>query len=143
MDVFANNTIPVLEQVINFAQSRHTVLAGNVANMDTPGYQVRDLSVNEFQSRLADLIETQKQPIKPTGPYGAPDSMQFQKANEVDRALKKVKDSTKDILYHDDSNVGMEQQVLEVSKNQSMHNMAIALLTSQYRLLNVAITERV
>ena len=80
---------PVLEQVINFAQSRHTVLAGNVANMDTPGYQVRDLSVNEFQSRLADLIETQKQPIKTTGPYGAPDSMQFQKANEVDRALKR------------------------------------------------------
>ena len=143
MDVFASNTIPILEQVINFAQSRHTVLAGNVANMDTPGYRVRDLSVNEFQSRLADLIETKKRKVNPTGPYGGPSSEAFHRSNEVDRALSKVEDATKDILYHDDSDVGLEQQILEVSKNQSMHNMAIALLTSQYRLLNVAIAERV
>jgi flagellar basal-body rod protein FlgB len=137
MDPFSNNTIPVLEQVINFAQARHNVLAGNVANMDTPGYKVRDLSVNEFHDRLSGLIHAQKQP-QLRDPYGNLPSV-----TKADRAMREVKDSTKDILYLDESNVGLEQQVLEISKNQSMHNMAIALLTSQYRLLNVAISEKV
>ena len=42
--MFDSTTIPVLEQVINFSQARHAVLAGTIANMDTPGYRVRDLS---------------------------------------------------------------------------------------------------
>ena len=41
---------PVLEQVVNFAQARHGVLAGNIANLDTPGYRVRDLSPEKFES---------------------------------------------------------------------------------------------
>ena len=32
-----------------FTEARHSVLAGNVANLDTPGYKTRDLSVETFQ----------------------------------------------------------------------------------------------
>ena len=42
--MFQSSTIPVLEQVVNFTEARHGVLAGNVANLDTPGYKTRDLS---------------------------------------------------------------------------------------------------
>ena len=41
--LFQATTIPVLEQMVSFAQARHIVLAGNIANMDTPGYQAHDL----------------------------------------------------------------------------------------------------
>ena len=57
--------------------------------------------------------------------------------------MRQVRDSLKDILYHDDSNVGMEKQVTEISKNQALHNLAITIMTSQYRLLQSAISERV
>ena len=43
MGIFQSTTIPVLEQVVNFTEARHTVLAGNLANLHTPGYQARDL----------------------------------------------------------------------------------------------------
>ena len=59
--VIQGTTIPVLEQVVNFTQARHQVLAGNIANLDTPDYQVRDLSVETFQQRLQEAIEARQQ----------------------------------------------------------------------------------
>ncbi len=44
-----------------FAQRRHAILAGNVANMSTPGYKTRDLSVDDFQTNLKKAIESEKQ----------------------------------------------------------------------------------
>ena len=48
--LFQSTTIPALEQVVNFTEARHNVLAGNIANVDTPGYKARDLSVEDFQA---------------------------------------------------------------------------------------------
>ena len=57
--------------------------------------------------------------------------------------MQRVRDSLTGILHHDDSNVGIEQQVLEISKNQFLHNVAISIMGSQFRLLQAAIAERV
>jgi flagellar basal body rod protein FlgB len=38
--------------------------------------------------------------------------------------------------------VGIEQQVAEMAKNQTRHNLALAILGSQFRLLQAAISER-
>jgi flagellar basal-body rod protein FlgB len=134
-EIFGGSTIPVLEQVLNFTQTRHAVLAGNVANMDTPGYQVRDLSVDEFQTRLKEAVEQQTR---------APERRSHaDPINLQEDAFKRVSDSMKDIMHHDQSNVSLEQQVLQLSKNQGLHNLAVAILNQQFRAMNVAISERV
>lgn len=46
------------------------------------------------------------------------------------------------VVYHDNSDVSMEQQVNLMSKNKHMHNLAITTLRSQFELLKVAISER-
>ena len=71
--LFQSSTIPVLEQVVNFTEARHGVLAGNIANLDTPGYRTRDLSPALFQERLKEAIETRHQPPTPaydSDPFG-------------------------------------------------------------------------
>jgi flagellar basal-body rod protein FlgB len=134
--VFQSTTIPVLEQVIGFAQARHVVLAGNIANLDTPGYRVRDLSVEDFQTRLREAIQDRHEP--------EPTAMSPGEIQEPDRSkLAEISENPKTILYHDDSNVGLEHQVTEMVKNQAMHNMALTIMASQFRLLEAAITERV
>ncbi len=60
--IFQSSVIPVLEQAVNFGQARHNVLAGNIANIDTPGYRARDLSTAVFQDRLKEAIETRNSP---------------------------------------------------------------------------------
>ena len=133
--IYDRTTIPILQEVINFAQARHGVLAGNIANLDTPGYRVRDLSLDTFQARLKDAIKARREQHETSSPGLLTD--------RPDDAMQRVKESLKSILLHDGSDVGLEKQVTEISKNQLMHNMAIAIMNSQFQLLEMVISERV
>lgn len=130
--VFQNTTIPVLEEMVHFAQARHEVLAGNIANLDTPGYRTADLSPEVFQSRLREAIADREAPPS-TG------------VKEIGRGdpIRRVRESMRTILRHDENEVGMEQQVMAMTKNQTTHNVAIALMNSQFRLLEAAVSERI
>ena len=145
--MFQSSTIPVLEQVVNFTEARHGVLAGNVANLDTPGYKTRDLSPQLFQEKLKEAIETRDQPVSPT--YNSNSlglSSAYNAAGRESKqlaAFRKVEESTRSILRHDGDDVSMEQQINEIVKNQQQHNLAINIMSAQFRLLRAAITERV
>ncbi len=139
--LFDSSTIPVLEQVVNFTQARHGVLAGNIANMDTPGYRTRDLSPEEFQSRLQEAVEARRQSaISPT--YAINAQLAGKTTATGHDGMDQVRESLKSILYHDNSDVSIEQQVTEISKNQAQHNLALGIMTAQFRLLRAAISER-
>ena len=142
--MFQSSTIPVLEQVLKFTEARHGVLAGNIANIDTPGYRTRDLSPALFQERLKEAVESRHQ--RPSPGYhsyvgAAISPVNRQEVSDVD-AFRKVEDSLKDILHHDGTDVSLEQQTNEIVKNQQMHNLAVSVMTAQLRLLRAAITER-
>ena len=145
--LFQSSSLPALEQVVNFTEARHGVLAGNIANLDTPGYKTRDLSPELFQQRLQEAIETKNQPISPTLLGDVADlSPNYAAERHEDKQLAafgKVKDSMKSILRHDGDDVSMEKQVNEMMKNQQQHNLAIGIMSAQFRLLRAAITERV
>jgi len=133
--IFQTTAIPVTEQLAVFSQARHEVLTGNVANIGTPDYQARDLSVDDFQSKLREALEARRNrmPGQPPGDAGPPET-------------PRIADATKDpttILYHDGSSDGMEFQVTEMAKNHLQHNVAMSIMGSQFRLLGAAISERV
>lgn len=136
--MFQSSTIPVLEQVVNFTEARHGVLAGNVANLDTPGYKTRDLSPQLFQEKLKQAVETSHQSFSPT--YKSDllglTSAQITKQHEAKQleAFRQVEDSMKSILRHDGDDVSMEQQINEIVKNQQQHNLAINIMSAQFRL---------
>jgi flagellar basal-body rod protein FlgB len=157
--LFANSSVPVLEQVVHFTEARHGVLAGNIANLDTPGYKTRDLSPEMFQAKLKEAVEASRlQPQSQDSGYGqynyvGPNgtiqnidaSPALPQMKNVDRnlaAFDKVKDSYKAILRHDGVDVSVENQVNEIVKNQTEHNLAAGILASQFRLLRAAISER-
>lgn len=133
-NMFSATTIPVLEQVVNFAQTRHGILAGNIANLDTPGYRARDLSPEMFESRLKQALEDRDQQSIPIS--------ESQIVPSSRDPVAQVGKSLEDILYHDDSTGSLEKQVAAVSENQIQHNLALQILSSQFRLLQAAITER-
>ncbi len=132
--LFSGTPIPALEQVVHFSQARHAVLAGNIANFDTPGYRVRDLSPERFQARLADALKRRDEP----GPASPGQMNAF-----PGRHLEHVGQDMEGLLFHDDSNGALEQQVAALAKNQQQHNLAIAVMTNQFRLLQSVISERV
>ena len=133
--IFDSTTIPILKETANFAQARHSVLVGNIANMDTPGYKVRDLSVDNFQQKLKAVINAPKTRSEPQSP-GIVDA-------PPGDPMREVQESLKNLLYHDGTNMSLENQVNEISKNQMLHNVAITILSQQFRLLQVAVSEHV
>jgi flagellar basal-body rod protein FlgB len=138
--MFQSSTIPVLEQVLKFTEARHGVLAGNIANVDTPGYKTRDLSPEVFQERLKEAINTQH---NPTQSYDSQSTYDTSRPDQSMDAFKKVEASLKGILRHDEVDVSMEEQVNEIVKNQQEHNLAVNIMAAQFRLLRAAVTERV
>ena len=133
--LFSSTTIPALAEVVNFAQARHTVLAGNVVNVNTPGYRLRDLSQTAFQEKLKEAIEQAQTTARPMSPGLA--------NSEPNDPLREVRKSLTNIVYHDDTNIDLEKQVAEITKNQMLHNFALTVMTDQFRLLESAISERV
>jgi flagellar basal-body rod protein FlgB len=149
--LFQKSALPAVEQTLQFAERRHAILAGNIANADTPGYQTRDLSVSDFQSALKDLMQAkQHREAQALGKTRSPgegqstgeDPVRYEGLSES-QAMHHVRESMKQILFHDGSDVGLETQVTEIAKNQSMHSTAVAIIRNQYQQLRMAISESV
>jgi flagellar basal-body rod protein FlgB len=138
MGMFRTSTVPALEQTVAFAQRRHEVLAGNLANLDTPGYRTRDLSVADFQNALADSIEAAQHP-SPGHATAVPGTGSPATRGDF---MEGPRHAMEQVVFHDNSDVGLESQVTEMAKNQHLHNSAIALMRSQFGLLRAAISER-
>ncbi len=133
--LFGGTTVPVLEQVVNFNEARQALLAGNIANFDTPLYQARDVDVGEFKRKLTEAIERKHRPPGPFGP-----EYPFENGKSIhgdDWPLDQP------ILYHDLNNVGMEHQVTEMAKNNVEFNTALSIMRHQMTLLQTAISERI
>lgn len=140
--LFQSTTVPALQQVADFCEARHTVLAGNLANQHTPGYRMRDMSVENFQKRLQTAIQTRRQPPLVNGavsPGGAAPGQAFGQRSD----MASVSKNSQSLIFHDQNNIDVEQQVSAMVKNQLLHNTALSIMTSQFRLLESAISERV
>jgi len=134
-NLFSSTTIPALAEVLSFAQARHTVLAGNIANVNTPGYRIRDLSQTEFQEKLKEAIASSRATAEPLSPGVA--------FSEPGDPMRQVRASLQNLVYHDDTNIDLEKQVAEMTKNHLLHNFALTVMTDQFQLLQTAISERI
>lgn len=120
---------PLLERMMHFAAARHDLLAENLANVDTPGYLQKDLSVAKFQSLLRRRADERK--LAPPGSLGFSD---------LDAEIESPRSG---ILFHDGNNRSMEQLMTDQVKNALMHNLAAELLRKQYQSLENALKERI
>jgi flagellar basal-body rod protein FlgB len=136
-NLFNTTAIPVLEKVVGFTEARHNVLAGNIANIDTPGYRAQDLSPVQFQSQLREALETRREN---TTVRSASSAMTKEEDSDPFAGLR---ESMKSLVYHDESDNDLERQVTELTKNQMQYNLAVTIMTNQFRLLQSAISEQV
>lgn len=113
----------LLEQVINFTARRHRLIAENIANIDTPGYRQKDLSVSAFRKALAEMARRGR-----AGPLPA--------------EVLAVRQPAAGILAHDGNNRSMEQLAADMAGNGLLHNVAVELLRKQYQKLETALRER-
>jgi len=120
---------PVLEQMLQFTDARAQVLGSDIVNASTPNYVQQDMSLDKFQTMLAQKVEQ-----RDGGDSGNVDFSDI--SSEIEHP-------TRGILFHDGNNRSMEQLMTDQAKNTLMHNLAVELLRDQYSTMEMALKERV
>lgn len=148
--VLSNPTLSLLEKVAQFGERRHGILAGNVANINTPYYRMRDLPVADFQQALKQAVEGARRPHA-AGPVAPPDSASAASGAFSGRSLDALFPERlfeaelappRNLTFQDANNRSIEKQVMELTKNTMMQNFAVELLRFQMSALQAVISER-
>jgi flagellar basal-body rod protein FlgB len=141
--LFNSSTIPMLAKAAAFAERRHEVLAGNVANISTPDYRTRDLPVAEFRAALEEAV-ARKRPVDSSGKPAWSFSAGTSAAGEIfPKALFDALEAPpKTITFQDGNNRSVEKEVMEITKNSIMQTIAIELMNVQLNRLQAVISER-
>ncbi len=123
------NLINQLEKAMNGSALRHSVLANNLSNVNTPGYKRSDVS---FRSTLDVALETELQ-LKTT-------NMAHLKTVETKTAPKVITFSETS-LRNDGNNVDVDMELATLAENNLYFNSLAQFLSSQLSILRQSISE--
>ncbi len=136
-----SGAIPALQRLVQFTSARHRVLTDNIANLSTPYYKPRDLSVSGFQQSLADAVERRRRSPNPTmGQLSLRDTRELRFGK--DRLDASPRPTHENVLYHDQNNRDLDRTMQRLAENTMAHRSAVELLRSEFEVLKMAIRER-
>ncbi len=121
-----------LKAKMQWHQSRQQVLAENVANADTPGYQAKDLRKIKFSSALASVtnqsVSVARTNAKHLGGTALPSDGAFNR--DKSRGWETTPSGNGVIL---------EEQMMKVTENQMEYQSAASLYSKSVTLLKIAL----
>jgi flagellar basal-body rod protein FlgB len=120
-----DSAVQQLTRGLAFASARHEVLAQNVANVDTPGYQPKDLVFDDLlQPPSGDLSPRLEQASLTTGG-------------------PRLVTSTDGVRRPDGNAVHLDRQMARIAENTIYQNTLVQVLATQFNTLKQAISGRV
>ncbi|MFN0196675.1 MAG: flagellar basal body rod protein FlgB [Planctomycetaceae bacterium] len=159
--ILNSTTIPILERVAAFNERRQEVLAGNIANIDTPGYRTRDLPVARFQESLEKMIAQRRTGFTPSANTGStiPMNSGLSQGQSLQRLVSLSGSSSavdpqrelfqtvevspsQDLTFQDGNNRSLEREMMQLTKNVMMQTFAIEVMASQMNMIETAIVGR-
>ncbi|MFH1092030.1 MAG: flagellar basal body rod protein FlgB [Pseudomonadota bacterium] len=132
-----NRTMDVMSKSLGLRLARHNICATNLANMDTPGYKVRDL---DFESALQQALTPPKGVLLPrlTQVGHMPQS-------SVKAAYDKAQGSVVSGVYGPDETgedvLDIDQDMTKLSQNHLLYNATVQILAKEFEQLKYAISE--
>lgn len=136
------DALPVLERMMQFAGARHRVITNNIANLDTPDFRPKDVSVEAFQAQLSDAIDQRRDRRGNAGgalPIADSEQVTFQR----DGLTLHPHPAGENIMFHDRNDRDLERTMQDLVENFTAFRTAAQLLRSRFELINTAIRERI
>jgi flagellar basal-body rod protein FlgB len=137
--IFNRGSLPYMEQVLHFTRARHTAIASNLANVETPTYKVLDAPVEEFEKALDEAVRRQNQRHVPVFQMVASNNVRPRPEGGLDVAYQLGEGG---ILKHDENNVDIDRENVKLVRNAQLHNKMAALIKFQFDMLRTAIRGR-
>jgi len=105
----------LLEKFLNVASERHKLVVGNMANVDTPGYQTKDI---DFRSELQNAVTNAPANFMPV-------------VRSVQGLLQRP----------DGNNVSLDREGLMLAETQMQYSLGVQLMRHEFQNLMYAINE--
>lgn len=131
--LFADKTPLVLKKALDFQSERQLLISSNISNIDTPGYQAKDI---DFKGALKaalgtgddlTLRTTHKSHIGP-----GKDAIQRLKAEPY---------RERDAAKSNGNNVNIDKEMMKLAENQISYNATVQLMAKRVSTIRAAITE--
>jgi len=123
------DSVDQLEQAMTFHRERHGVLSGNLANLDTPGYQPKDLE------RAAPIVATQG------GVELAKTQAGHMDVNGATASSASVFTETTDSSSADGNAVSLEREMAKLQANKVRYATTTEVASRRLALLRYAATD--
>lgn len=127
--------IPLMKAMsakMSYLNQRQGVIAQNMANGDTPGFQPKDLSKVDFGGVLKNVIDTNRVTLSATQEGHIPDPSK----------IANPKNKTDKITYEvspDGNGVIMEEQMVKANETTMDYNLMTSLMNKQVAMYRMAL----
>ena len=139
--IFTKGSLPYMEQILHFTRARHNAIASNIANIETPTYKAVDLPETEFKKALETAVRRQDERHVPV--FKMEETLRVKPKERGGLEIDLVEREMGGFLKHDENNVDIDQEMVNLVKNTGLHNTIAALIDRQFDLLSTAISGRV
>jgi len=136
--MLGSTNLPALERSLQYMAARQRLLAGNIANIETPGYRPTDVAPAAFQQALRDALDQERVDKRGGLAFDESAPVAF---NESGTELK-PQVLAENIMFHDGNDRSVERLMQKMQENVYSFRLASQLLRNQFDLINTAIRER-
>lgn len=126
-----DDTTTLLQKSLDLRSSNQRVIAGNIANAETPGYAPARF---EFEQELKAAISGSEPTLTTT--HSRHLSMSSENVSQVEGKIVRSPDNTG---IGDNNGVSVDQEMITLSENQIMYETAAQLLKKKLSLLKYVV----
>lgn len=125
------HTSKMIAKALDVSAKRHNLIAGNIANMDTIGYQPMDLDFNETLKRAMGKKE--------------PDYLDKTHAkhlsSEDEKPFSMTGENVEDVDIHHLDSVNIDREMMKLTENNIKYRTTVELRLRKSKITNYAIDE--
>ena len=115
MSFIDSKSLELSRRFLDLVAYRQTLVAGNIANLDTPGYRTRDIDFRASMRQAAAGVESDTKPA----PSEVPGLMQ----------------------RPDGNNVSLDREAMALAETQLQYRLGVEMVRHEFRMVSTAINE--
>jgi len=129
----ADRTIAALQKSLDLRAQKQQVIAGNIANAETPGYSARKF---DFEDSLRKAINTPNIATRPTHAKHFPIG-----TNSISRVQGTMTKQVSPNTQGDGNSVSVDDEMLDLAENQLLYEAGSQILNKKFSVLKFAVSD--
>ncbi len=125
------HTSKMIAKALDVSAKRHNLIAGNIANMDTIGYQPMDLDFNETLKRAMGEKE----------PDYLDKTHSKHLSSEDEKPFSMTGENVEDVDIHHLDSVNIDREMMKLTENNIKYRTTVELRLRKSKITNYAIDE--